>query len=83
MNYLSVLHQLSQPLYKNEYIYRLIDRGSKGFIDRDDVLTLVSRVSGLNQDDTKDESSRKREKINNFTDQIFKTYDSSGSGKLS
>jgi Ca2+-binding EF-hand superfamily protein len=82
LSYLSILHKLCPSEFKNQFIFQLMDQKEKGYLDKSDVLGLVSRIIGIHQEEDKAESQAKLDRTNNFVNQIFLTFDPTQSGKL-
>lgn len=80
VSYLSILHKLCPVEYKRQFIFSMMDKGEKGYLEKEDVYGLVSRVTGINQDS--ENSKELTERMSNFVKQIFLTFDSSGTDKL-
>jgi len=78
--YLSILHKKCPDEFKRQFIFTMMDKGEKGYLDKEDVYELVSRITGINQD--AENSKELAERMTNFVKQIFLTFDASGSGKL-
>lgn len=82
LSYLSILHRLCPPDYKNQFIFQLMDQGNKGFLDKADVLAVVSRISRIDQEGDSDEAKAMLDRANNFVKQVFLTFDPTHTGKL-
>lgn len=82
LSYLSILHPLCPSEFKNAYIFSMIDKEDKGYIDKADVMALIARISKVNMDSTDSDSGIQVEKIKNFVKQVFLTYDVIGNGKM-
>lgn len=82
LSYLSILHRLCPPEYRNPFIFSLMDQKGKGYLDKNDVVGLVSRIIGVDQEEDDGESKALMERTHNFVKQIFLTFDPTQSGKL-
>jgi len=82
LGYLSVLHRLCPTEVKHDFLFSMLDRGQKGYVNAADILSLMTRLARETQPNKADLSETQVQRIQNFVKQTLQTFDSTNQSQL-